>query len=103
MPEVTLDGQKKLKAASILCIGAGGLGSPILLYLAAAGIGREVARVFLHGAHLGLGRVVIDHRSLAHLGDRGGDGLVARACFGEVCFGLAALAQRQQQGFRGDV
>ena len=40
MPEVTLEGQKKLKAASILCIGAGGLGSPILLYLAAAGIGR---------------------------------------------------------------
>src|SRR5580692_6542919 len=40
MPEVTLDGQKKLKAASILCIGAGGLGSPIALYLAAAGIGR---------------------------------------------------------------
>src|ERR1700732_5383279 len=40
MPEVTLEGQKKLKAASILCIGAGGLGSPIALYLAAAGIGR---------------------------------------------------------------
>lgn len=40
MPEVTLDGQKKLKAASVLCIGAGGLGSPIALYLAAAGIGR---------------------------------------------------------------
>src|SRR5271154_824129 len=40
MPEVTLDGQKRLKAAGILCIGAGGLGSPIALYLAAAGIGR---------------------------------------------------------------
>src|SRR5437867_6825114 len=40
MPEVTLEGQKKLKAAGVLCIGAGGLGSPILLYLAAAGIGR---------------------------------------------------------------
>src|ERR1700732_5415049 len=39
MPEVTLEGQKRLKAASILCIGAGGLGSPIALYLAAAGIG----------------------------------------------------------------
>ena len=36
MPEVTLDGQKRLKAASVLCIGAGGLGSPIALYLAAA-------------------------------------------------------------------
>jgi sulfur-carrier protein adenylyltransferase/sulfurtransferase len=40
MPEVTLEGQKKLKAASILCIGTGGLGSPIALYLAAAGVGR---------------------------------------------------------------
>lgn len=39
MPEVTLEGQKKLKAASILCIGTGGLGSPIALYLAAAGVG----------------------------------------------------------------
>jgi adenylyltransferase/sulfurtransferase len=40
MPEVTLEGQKKLKSASILCIGTGGLGSPIALYLAAAGVGR---------------------------------------------------------------
>src|SRR5271154_3032720 len=40
MPEATLEGQKRLKAASVLCIGAGGLGSPIALYLAAAGIGR---------------------------------------------------------------
>lgn len=40
MPEVTLEGQKRLKAASILCIGTGGLGSPIALYLAAAGVGR---------------------------------------------------------------
>lgn len=40
MPEVTLEGQRRLKAASVLCIGAGGLGSPIALYLAAAGIGR---------------------------------------------------------------
>ena len=40
MPEVTLEGQKRLKSASILCIGAGGLGSPIALYLGAAGIGR---------------------------------------------------------------
>jgi molybdopterin/thiamine biosynthesis adenylyltransferase len=39
LPEVGLDGQKKLKAASVLCIGTGGLGSPLLLYLAAAGIG----------------------------------------------------------------
>src|SRR5437660_5470995 len=40
MPEVTLEGQKRLKAARILLIGAGGLGSPLGLYLAAAGIGR---------------------------------------------------------------
>ena len=39
LPEVGLDGQKRLKAASVLCIGTGGLGSPLLLYLAAAGIG----------------------------------------------------------------
>jgi sulfur-carrier protein adenylyltransferase/sulfurtransferase len=40
MPEVGLEGQKRLKAASVLLIGAGGLGSPLGLYLAAAGIGR---------------------------------------------------------------
>jgi adenylyltransferase/sulfurtransferase len=40
MPEVGVDGQKRLKASSILLIGAGGLGSPLGLYLAAAGIGR---------------------------------------------------------------
>ena len=40
MPEVGLEGQKKLKNASVLCIGAGGLGSPLALYLAAAGVGK---------------------------------------------------------------
>ena len=40
LPEVGMEGQKRLKAASVLCIGTGGLGSPLLLYLAAAGIGR---------------------------------------------------------------
>ena len=40
LPEVGLAGQERLKAASVICIGAGGLGSPLLLYLAAAGVGR---------------------------------------------------------------
>jgi adenylyltransferase/sulfurtransferase len=40
LPEVGLEGQMKLKAASVLLVGAGGLGSPLALYLAAAGIGR---------------------------------------------------------------
>src|SRR5438034_2611521 len=40
MPEVGLEGQKRLKAGSVLLVGAGGLGSPLALYLAAAGVGR---------------------------------------------------------------
>src|SRR5215204_2686888 len=40
MPEVGMDGQRRLKASSVLLIGAGGLGSPLGLYLAAAGVGR---------------------------------------------------------------
>src|SRR6516162_1220096 len=40
LPEVGLDGQARLKGASVLIVGAGGLGSPAALYLAAAGIGR---------------------------------------------------------------
>src|SRR5262252_9410994 len=40
LPEVGLDGQRRLKASSALVVGAGGLGSPLALYLAAAGVGR---------------------------------------------------------------
>ena len=54
MPEVTAEGQKRLKAARVLCIGAGGLGSPAALYLAAAGVGK-------------LGLVDFDHVDLTNL------------------------------------
>ena len=40
LPEVGEEGQKKLKQSAVLCIGTGGLGSPVILYLAAAGVGK---------------------------------------------------------------
>src|SRR5258707_13173440 len=40
LPEVGLAGQKRIRSTSVVCIGAGGLGSPIAMYLAAAGVGR---------------------------------------------------------------
>ncbi|NBR93949.1 MAG: hypothetical protein EBT44_03805, partial [Actinobacteria bacterium] len=39
IPDVAMDGQRRLMAAKVLCVGAGGLGSPALMYLAAAGVG----------------------------------------------------------------
>jgi adenylyltransferase/sulfurtransferase len=66
IPDVGLEGQRKLKAASVLVIGTGGLGSPVALYLAAAGVGRiglvdydvvdfsNLQRQVIHGmSHLG--------------------------------------------------
>jgi adenylyltransferase/sulfurtransferase len=71
IPEVGLGGQKKLKAASVLVIGTGGLGSPVSLYLAAAGVGRiglvdydvvdtsNLQRQVIHGTSA-LGRLKVD-------------------------------------------
>jgi molybdopterin/thiamine biosynthesis adenylyltransferase/rhodanese-related sulfurtransferase len=71
IPEVGLDGQRKLKAASVLLIGTGGLGSPAALYLAAAGVGRiglvdfdvvdfsNLQRQVIHGTST-LGRLKVD-------------------------------------------
>jgi len=71
IPEIGLEGQRKLKAASALVIGTGGLGSPVSLYLAAAGVGRiglvdydvvdtsNLQRQIVHGAST-LGRRKVD-------------------------------------------
>ena len=71
IPEVGLEGQKKLLASSVLVIGTGGLGSPVALYLAAAGVGRiglvdfdvvdssNLQRQVIHGTH-GIGTLKVE-------------------------------------------
>ncbi|MGD8864249.1 MAG: ThiF family adenylyltransferase, partial [Anaerolineales bacterium] len=63
MPEVGLEGQEKLKSSSVLIVGTGGLGSPVSMYLAAAGVGTiglvdydvvdftNLQRQIVHGTH----------------------------------------------------
>jgi adenylyltransferase/sulfurtransferase len=63
MPEVTLEGQKKLKAARVLCVGTGGLGSPLALYLAAAGVGTLGLVDFDVVDYTNLQRQVLHHTS----------------------------------------
>ena len=48
IPDVGMDGQKRLKNAKVLAVGAGGLGSPVLMYLAAAGVGHARHRRVRH-------------------------------------------------------
>jgi adenylyltransferase/sulfurtransferase len=63
MPEVTMEGQKKLKAARVLCVGAGGLGSPLALYLTAAGVGTLGLVDFDVVDYTNLQRQVLHHTS----------------------------------------
>jgi adenylyltransferase/sulfurtransferase len=71
LDDVGMDGQRKLKGSSVLCIGTGGLGSPVLMYLAAAGVGRigivdfdvvdesNLQRQIIHGtSQVGVAKVV---------------------------------------------
>src|SRR5258705_13997500 len=65
-PEVGMEGQLRLKAAKVLCIGAGGLGSPLALYLGAAGIGTHGILDFDGVGYTNLQRPII--HSTAQLG-----------------------------------
>jgi molybdopterin/thiamine biosynthesis adenylyltransferase len=59
IPEVGMEGQKKLKSSSVLLVGTGGLGSPLCLYLAAAGVGQIGLVDFDQVDHSNLQRQVI--------------------------------------------
>jgi sulfur-carrier protein adenylyltransferase/sulfurtransferase len=80
LPEVGLDGQRALKAGRVLCIGAGGLGSPVAMYLAAAGVGTiglvdfdvvdlsNLQRQILHGTNdVGRSKLVSARETIAAL------------------------------------
>ena len=80
LPEIGLEGQERLKAARVLVIGAGGLGSPVALYLAAAGVGtigladfdkveaHNLQRQILHGtSDVGIAKTTSGHRRLAEI------------------------------------
>ena len=80
LPQVGIEGQKKLKKSSVLVVGAGGLGSPTLLYLAAAGIGKigiidddvvemtNLQRQIIHGTeNLGISKVSSAQKRLEEL------------------------------------
>ena len=92
MPEVGVDGQRRLKAGKVLCIGAGGLGSPAAMYLAAAGVGTlglvdfdvvdfsNLQRQLLHGTgDVGRSKIASATDRL-HAINKRGVFLVTRAC-----------------------
>lgn len=80
LPQVGMEGQERLKAAKVLCIGAGGLGSPVTMYLAAAGVGHlgiidadvvdasNLQRQLLHGeSDIGAKKIDSAKRTLAEI------------------------------------
>ena len=73
LPEVDIDGQEKLCDARVLIIGLGGLGCPVAMYLAAAGVGTLVLADY---DHVDLSNL---QRQIAHTSDRVGESKVASA------------------------
>jgi len=76
LPEVGVEGQKRLLASKVLCIGAGGLGSPVLMYLAAAGVGEIGIVEFDHVDETNLQRQIIHGNS--YIGKPKGESAKAR-------------------------